>query len=98
MGPRYAGISHSPLAAPRRLFAAHPEVVHGVIEESSFEVRGLAQEATGRDHLIDDEFGLIGGKIETLFLGDDAESVKGGLGDGATGYQVFTQPSLGPGL
>ena len=61
-------------------------------------MRGLTQEATGRDHLIDNEFGLIGGKIEPLFLGDDAESVKGGLGDGATGYQVFTQPSLGPGL
>ena len=80
------------------LFTANPQVIHGIIEKAGLEMGRLAEETTGRYHLIDDEFGLIGGKIEPLFLGDDAESVKGGLGYGATGYQVFTQPSLGPGL
>src|ERR1019366_4053319 len=61
---------HPPRLLIDRSAAANAQVVDRVFNETRLKVGRLSHEAAGCDHLVDDEAGLKGGKIEAFFSFD----------------------------
>src|SRR5580698_8191626 len=51
-----------------RGLASHPQIVHCVVDESRFKMRGLPHEAASSHHLVDDKFRLIRSQIQSSFF------------------------------